>query len=320
MEVKGYRKVIAGLSAVRIMEIVLGAIFILSSTGKMMDAARFGELISHYGFEWLSILSPAIIILELFVGTCLVLNLLPRVCSMLSILILTVFTIAFAYANLVNGIEDCGCFGRMGKSMPVTVTYIRNVVLLVLAVATWRLTRKWPLVAYQSCRKWKAGTITAVIIAGVFWTGHTWMPSSFYMNRFAKPHKLIGLDVNDSEIGQYLHVSSDSTYVVWVFSYTCASCINSIENIKQYQQGVADRFVPMAVNEDKNGRKRKLLNIDFTPLYVGEGLVDIIDVVPTLLYISEGKVKYVIEQMVPNVYLFKSIYLEKSNEEILTEY
>ncbi len=43
----------------RLAEIVLGAVFIASGIGKMTNAADFGELISNYGLEWLSILKQS---------------------------------------------------------------------------------------------------------------------------------------------------------------------------------------------------------------------------------------------------------------------
>lgn len=44
----------------RLIEITLGAVFIASGLGKMTNSADFGELISSYGLEWFSILSPVI--------------------------------------------------------------------------------------------------------------------------------------------------------------------------------------------------------------------------------------------------------------------
>jgi uncharacterized membrane protein YphA (DoxX/SURF4 family) len=304
------------MSVSRLASFVLGAMFIVSGLGKMMDAAAFGELISSYGFDWFSILSPVIIVAELFLGGYLVCGGgACRVCALLSAVLLVIFTSAFAYANIVHGIEDCGCYGHIGASIPVWATYLRNVVLLALAVYVWRVGKCRPRNT-ANC-KYKLVLLAGFLTVCVFWTGHTWMPSTFYVNKFARPHRLIGVDVNSSPLGQYVQVSKDSTYIIWVFSYSCNGCINSVENIKQYQTGVADHFIPLTVTEDKDGRARELLDIDFVPKEVGNGLTDFIRIVPTFLYVEEGKIKYVIEHTVPNVYTFKSIYLEMSNDEIL---
>ena len=71
-------------------EIVLGILFVISGFGKMINAHGFGELISSYGFDWLSILAPFIILVELFVGFCLLLRYRPRLFLLVSGILLLV--------------------------------------------------------------------------------------------------------------------------------------------------------------------------------------------------------------------------------------
>lgn len=297
-------------------EALLGALFVLSGAGKMMNVYGFGELISNYGLEWLSILAPIIVIMEIAIGLGLLLRLTPRLCLLASIVLLIVFTITFFYANVFHGISDCGCFGSIETKMPVWATYIRNIAMITIAVV---LLKNEP----QKNPEEKGRAVwlvdISILLICSFWTGHTWQPSSFYTSHFAKPHRLLGQNVNATPMAEYFHASTDSTYLVWVFSYDCSGCITGIENIKQYQTGVVDRFIPLSVTEDKDGHKRKLLNIPFSPKYVGEKLAGFIRVVPTLLYIEDEKIKYVIEESVPNIYSFKSNYLDMTNDEILQQ-
>lgn len=299
----------------RLAEITIGLLLLISGIGKADNAEGFGELISSYGLEWFSILSPVIIVGEIGLGLCILLRILPRLMSVCCMLMLLLFTGAYTYAYHYHGIVDCGCFGSLATSMPVWAFYLRNTLLLLLAVYVFR--------AHQNFRtKWSWPTVcllVTVMAAAVFWTGHTWKPSSFYTNRFASPHPLIGIEVNDSPLSAYLHAASDSTYLVWVFSYSCSSCLNSIENIKQYQKGVADRFMPLAVTSDSKGRIGRLLAIPFKAPNVGEALSGFIEVLPTLLYIKGGHIEYVIEGSVPSVYFFKKVYLEMSDDEILRQ-
>lgn len=58
----------------RVAEIVVGMMFIFSGFGKVDSAQEFGELISKYGFDWFSILSPIIIIAEIAIGMLLLLR------------------------------------------------------------------------------------------------------------------------------------------------------------------------------------------------------------------------------------------------------
>lgn len=297
-------------------EWIVGLVFIFSAFGKIDNASGFGELITSYGLPWFSILSPVIIIAEMAVGLCFVLHIKPRSTAVVSILMLSVFSLAYMYANLIHGIEDCGCFGSIETKMPVWATYIRNVILLLLSVFTWG-GYKSKTADGEKPSVWLVSLFAGVMALTIFFTGNSWRLSTFYVNKFESKHPLIGHVVAETPLNDYLQVSADSTYIVWVFSYGCSTCVNSMENIKHYQEGLADRFVPISVTEDESGRKRKLLNIDFNPINVGNGLSGFIEVLPTLLYIEKGIIKYVIEGSVPNVYLFKSNYLEMSNDEIL---
>lgn len=288
----------------------------ISGLGKMINAHGFGELISSYGFDWLSILAPLIILIELFVGLCLILHYRSRLFLFVSGVLLVLFTIAYSYANLINGIEDCGCFGDIETKMPAWATYIRNIFFIILAYLLWKCK---PRELSKNTLSWKVECIFFCVIIFAFCTGNTWRLSTFYANQFAKTHRLIGVPFDETPLKSYFNASADSTYLVWVFSYGCASCVNSVENIKQYQTGVADNFYAFSVSVDKDGRKRKLLDIPFETKYVGEEFVGFIETIPTLLYIKDGKIKYVIENGVPNVNLFKSIYLEMSEDNILRQ-
>lgn len=301
----------------RILEWVLGLVFLLSGGGKMVNSVGFGELISSYGLEWFSILAPVVILIELLLGFLLILRLWPRFATLSSLLLLIVFTAAFMYGHLVHGIEDCGCFGSLGQQMPVWATYLRNIVLIALASYAFLHEKKSNTTSLDK-NKLSILLLTGIMAVAFFWTGNTWHPSSFYMNHFAKPHPLLGCDINQSPIGNYLQVVEDSTYIIWVFSYSCSGCINSMENVKNYEN-VADRFVPLAVTPDDDGRKRKLLQFPYDPIYVGNALAGFIEVLPTLLYVEQGKVKFIIEESVPSIYSFKSNYLGMSNDEILEQ-
>lgn len=300
-----------------ILEWVLAVVFLLSGAGKMVNSAGFGELISSYGLEWFSMLSPVIILIEMLLGLLLLLHLWPRFAATATLALLMVFSIAFMYGHLVHGIEDCGCFGSLGQKMPVWATYLRNIILM--AFALYILMHE-PKRAATSLDKNRPSLffLTVLMTIATFWTGYTWRPTTFFMNNFAQAHPLLGCEINQSPIGRYVQVANDSTYIIWVFSYSCGGCINSMENIKQYQD-VADRFVPLAVTPDPDGRKRRLLQFPYDAIYVGDELSGFIEILPTLLYVEDGKVKFVIEESVPSIYSFKSNYLEMSNDEILKQ-
>ena len=139
---------------------------------------------------------------------------------------------------------------------------------------------------------------------------------TFYKEKFGYEQRLLGLELSETPLAEYVNVSPDSTYLVWVYSNRCSRCINSIENIKEYQTGVADCFVALDVKNDSNNTRRKLLNITFPSKYIGKKPEGFIRSLPTLFYIEKGKIKHVIEGVVPNVYYFKKRYLGMTDEEI----
>ena len=162
----------------RICEILVAIVMLISGTGKMMNASGFGELISSYGLEWFSVFSPLIILLELLIGLCLLFRLHTRFFAMVCMAMVAVFTVAFLYANVFHGIENCGCFGDIGTSMPSWLTYLRNGVLLVLC---------WLIIKYGTAGKQKEMlpkwyVVAALMLVCTFWTGHTLQLSSFYAN------------------------------------------------------------------------------------------------------------------------------------------
>lgn len=306
----GNRKMTDNL--VRLSELVIGIIFVLSSLGKSVDAEGFGELISSYGLGWFSILSPVIILLEIILGMLMLFHIYSKATAFACIVVVVVFSVAFSYAYLIHGIEDCGCFGNFELRLPVWAVYCRNALLLVLAVFVF--------VNSDNDMEWRCSSLiimTIVMLCLTFWVGHTWKPSTFYVNKFPPSHPLLNLPVADTPLAPYVKADNDSTYLVWVFSYTCGGCINSIENVKQYQTGVADKFVPLSVNEDKKGRMHRLLDIPFEAVYVGNSLSGFITYLPTMLYIEDGRIRHIIEDSAPSVYQFKHLFLGMSEQEII---
>lgn len=300
----------------RLAEIVLGAVFIASGIGKMTNAADFGELISNYGFEWLSILAPVIILLELALGFCLLLHLAIRKSLVAIIIMLVVFTMAFLYANLFHGIEDCGCFGGLQAQIPVWAVYLRNILLLI--VAFWLLKNSKG-GHYHLPQRWRLTLFLTLMAMSIFWTGKTWHPSTFYKDKFGSEQRLLGLEFSKTPLSEFVTVSPDSTYIVWVYSNRCSRCINSIENVKCYANGVADHFIALAVKKDSNDVRQQLLNISFPSKYIGKKAKGFIRSYPTLFFVEGGKIKHVIEGTLPSVYIFKTRYLGKTDEEILKE-
>lgn len=288
--------------------LLVGVLFLLSSIGKLADVGAFGSLILSYGFNWTSILAPVIAILELALGLALVLDLYPRLSVHVTLGLLVIFTGAFFYGNVVHGIEDCGCFGRLDfLQIPVWAVYTRNAVLLALLVVGWE-----PYSWEHEKPSWWAVSLWAMGVAvGIFFGGYTFKLPQFYQDRISRRHPLIGLDVKDTPLPEFIQTSPDSTYTVYVFSYSCISCLNGLPAVFEYQDpAICDKVIGLAVNEDKDNAINSYYHIPFPVISVGTAFSKFTHTVPCLLYIQENQIKFVIEGTPPGSWWFRKGYLE----------
>lgn len=288
--------------------LLVGILFLFSSVGKLTDTEAFGQLIVSYGFPWTSFLAPAIAVLELAVGLALVLDLYPRICVPVTMGLLLIFTGSFFYGNVVHDIEDCGCFGNLDiVNMPVWLTYVRNAVLLLLLIAGWEPAgAPDPEVSRWSIAIWALGVAVAL-----FFSGYTFELPQFYKERVNRKHPLLDLEVENTPLPQFIKTSPDSTYTVYVFSYSCVSCINGLPAVLEYQDpAICDKVIGLAVNEDKDNAIHNYYNITFPVISVGNSLSHFTHTVPTLLYIQDNRIKFVVEGGAPSSWWFRKAYLE----------
>ena len=115
--------------------IITGLFFLISGVGKVIDTAAFSDLIYQYGFGYLMILSPVIVIAEILTGICLMLLIKPKFYSLIAFILLVIFTMAFAYAHFMHGINDCGCFGTLKHSeSSAALPFFRNFILMLMSL------------------------------------------------------------------------------------------------------------------------------------------------------------------------------------------
>jgi hypothetical protein len=75
---------------------------------------------------------------------------------------------------------------------------------------------------------------------------------SGYVFRFANKKKAGNkvLAIESTDLQEFITTSKDSTYLVFAFTYTCPHCMNSVENLKQYEVfGVVDKVIGLAVKD-----------------------------------------------------------------------
>lgn len=211
----------------RILSIIVGIVFLFSGFIKILDVARFQDLIIQYGLGFFQYLAPLIILFEILLGSVLILGILQRITAIVSICVLLIFTGAFTYGYLVNSVEDCGCFGNLVKSTPA-ITYIRNVVLIAILVIVVCLDGKM----FYTVPKWKSFILLSIMLPSVFAAGLSFRITKHHSDR----HPFEGMRVEETPLKDYVGVDGKSK-LVFFMSYQCQHCWNSIENYKEYVDG-----------------------------------------------------------------------------------
>ncbi len=248
----------------RILNIIIGTIFLLSGFSKAIDASAFADLIGRYGAEWLDFASPFIILGEILLGMLFVFQIKIKAAQMIGFVAIICFTIIYSIGLLFFDIHDCGCFGQISSlNTNPLLSYVRNVVILAMIVIAYIYTDKQnelstSMVCYMSVILW----VSSFMCGFSFGTAKV-LQITAQSSEDDEPRTVM---VSETLLPEYVSLSPDSTYMVFAFSYTCPFCLNSIGNVEQYQSmGYVDRVIGLAKDEpDKEGVFRDLFKPQFS--------------------------------------------------------
>ena len=282
---------------------LLGLLFLVSAFAKAWDANSFAVMLTQYGPEWFSIGAPIIIAIESLLGTALLLRVKPRWSALAADAFLVVVSLIFAYGVVVKGIQDCGCFGALSRwftGKPWT-TFVRNAVFIGISV---------PALLDRTSSK---HSIYPRLLAGMVVATITCFVSGLAMREsFTLPQRMfINVEDNRAKTMERLNAiysfDADSSYIVYLFSFSCAHCQNSFANVQQYQQfGAADKVVGIAI-DDEEAQAR------FNRIY--QPIIDIITIpndtmaqmtgqLPLCIAVREGKIVHVSSGLVTSPGIF----------------
>lgn len=229
---------------------LLGLMFLVSAFAKAWDADNFAHMLLQYGPKWFTIGVPLIIMTECLLGMSLLLRVRPRVSACAADMFLICVSAIFAYGVLAKGIEDCGCFGALSKLYTGRpwMTFARNAVFILISVpALLEVPKKerhtWP--------KMMSGMVVALIAC--FISGLA-MRSSFELPKLnsSKAEKEDRRAETMEKLLSIYPFDADSTYVVYLFSFSCKHCQNYFANVQQYQtMHVVDKVLGIAIENEK---------------------------------------------------------------------
>lgn len=269
-----------------VISIVLGIFFLVSGVGKVLNVQAFAQTFYQYGLPPLAFLAPFIVALEFVLGVRMIMLVQQKRSFLQAAILLAIFTLSFAYGHFIHGVEDCGCFGEIGfLKTPPMVSFIRNFVLLGLAIYAWTQSENAP-----STARWKHNVTLVVMAIAFLFSGIT--ISQPISPRVPKADIL----VSDSELAGAVTTDQDSSYLVFVFSYTCPHCWDATNNIKSYvETGVADKVIAFGAGDEEDRAKYMAqFQPNFDPITMPqEELFAFTDRFPTAFLIQHDSIKSV---------------------------
>lgn len=156
-----------------ILRLVLGAIFLTSTVGKIRATSGFIQSIQQYGF---GLLTPRLVRItarllpscEFALAVLLMVGVWSRVIGLLTVGLLIVFTIPMSIHLAQGNRFPCHCFGQTGSTIGVGVL-TRNTLLIVLAfvlviISPWTVSGN--LLFYLDPKTFSGTEIVAFLVAG----------------------------------------------------------------------------------------------------------------------------------------------------------
>jgi uncharacterized membrane protein YphA (DoxX/SURF4 family)/thiol-disulfide isomerase/thioredoxin len=156
----------------RLITIVLGAIFVAAGTIKGADLNQFALQIEQYGIlpdgDHLSLgLAWVMVVLEIAIGSALIVNWRPKAALAMYIGLLLIFIFVLIWGLAHDSVSDCGCFGPAARRSPVTAL-IEDALMLLGALVAWRLRAATPYLHHR----FKGLTVAATCLLAMIlpWT------------------------------------------------------------------------------------------------------------------------------------------------------
>ena len=287
----------------------VGIVFLVSGIGKSLVSYEFSQIIVQYGFDIFRFFAPLIIMFEIMMGLLLFFHIWQKQISFLSLCFLGIVSFIYLYGWLFINITDCGCFGHFSfLNMPPLFTIVRNIILMSILLYIF----------FKSKNLQKPAEKSEIIIMGIIFSavcfiiGYTFEKKEYeYTTEYitGDKHINIDIDIENSVLSDFFTPCKDSTYFIFVFSYQCPHCYNSIENLKQYERlGVADRTLAISFSNDSTtiNKFTEIFEPNFEiKNYSAKRLFKLTTQFPISYYIKNNIIKMEIRGILPSGYLLQ---------------
>jgi len=283
--------------------VVLGAFFVASGVGKVVDVPGFMEVLKAYGLSGgqVPFLALAVPPAEVLLGLALLTGHASRGVGLLCLILLLGFTAAFAFAYFGKGVTDCGCFGALDalKTQPL-VSFGRNALLILLSLRlVLRPVQPGPLLYLLQRSSWWlvcALTCAAFTLGGISY-------ASGKLRWGAAPTD-IGKAYQSLPISNFAPVGPGAQLVV-AFEPNCNNCWNAMENILAFARiGAVEGITGVATgNDEELAEFRRKFNATFpVQLITHELLHEVVGEFPVVWLVRNGRVEREFRKIVPSPY------------------
>jgi len=288
----------------KIISSIIGAVFIFSAFTKLADIKHFTSIVLQYEINIFVYLIPFLIIAEIFLGVELFFNLNIKRNTLLSVILLFFLTLIYTYGFAIKGIEDCGCFSST-LQMSAIFVFIRNIILIFFSILIYKRTEQ------EKEDKFRKTIALIVLGFGVFFTGNYFrLPANINVAKSSEP-ELLHKNINNTEFANYYKFDSDSTYLIFAFSYSCPHCLNSIENVKNYNHiNEIDKVVFFSTGSiNAKIEFNKYFNITGIPNIENRITEKTVTSFPTSFIVRNNKITSIYVGALPSNFVFSKKYL-----------
>ena len=144
----------------------------------------------------------------------------------ISFLVTIFFTIILILSHIFFGIEDCGCFGNVFQ-IPVSVAYIRNILLIVLSYSIWKY---YPV---SSNTKWVKARIAVVSIFAI--TAFS-ISISDLASAYSNAKQIRGINIRNTFLPSIAKLPESEKYLIFVFLPTCPHCQKAVVKLNNFKE------------------------------------------------------------------------------------
>ncbi|GEM_PF-4032915 len=300
--------------------VLLGILLLTAGILKLINInSLIIQIKAEYELGFFSLLVPVLILIEIYFGLNLVTLSNTKKIALSTFVLISFYTLFSLYVQIFHN----GNSLYSGSSMKILSTgslflfYSTNIIMIAISYYIYHKGNK-------TTNLHILRTIQIIFIGVIFTTGfqlNNRLVSSVLKSYTPHTDKKTTENKNlNKKLHKDFNLDSSKTYMLFFFSKSCSYCLNSIENIKLYQEKkLVDSVILIQSELGKSDKINSKLNY-YHDLEENNIQLKIIQpeifgkyvrVYPTTLFIKNNKIQITHKGLMPAPLIFKKIYPEK---------